>query len=151
MIELALIRNGETLVGLSAHDRRYVAAMEIGIPITAHLDSNSYPARLDSLIKNFYREIAKQLGDLSEAEAEAQCRLQFGVGLMRSESERFDKWWTDLYDSRFNYEELLRIVGGVKIVELMTSKQKVAYLQMIKDQYAEVEVSLAIPDWVPTL
>lgn len=151
MFEISLVRTGDNIKGLLASDRRYLADVEEGIPFNVRFSSSSLPARLDGIILSFYNEISKQLGDTDPKDVELQCRLELGVKLMRSEEERFDKWWVDLYEGRYTYEELLRVVAGIKIIELMTAKQKIAYLQMMRDQYADVEVSLVLPEWVPKI
>lgn len=151
MSELSLVKHGTNLTGLLASDRRYIADIEEGIPFTVLFSHSSFPARIDGLIFSFYRRVAEQLGDTTEKEVEQYCRLSLGVMLLRAQTESFDKHWTDLYEGRHDYEEQLRLVLGIKVVEIMTAKQKITYLQMIRDQYAEADVSLVLPDWVPVL
>lgn len=84
----------------------------------------------------WYREIADQRGDVTPDEVRAECKLVFGVPILREENPKF----REVYDKHLrprSYEEkcdFIRITE-LPITRLMTMRQLSRYLDAVS-QYA---------------
>lgn len=94
------------------------------------------------------KEIAEQLGDQTAEEVRGQCKLQFGVPILRSENEAFRAAY-DRSVKPLPYEQKLALMMepiSLPITSIMTAKQKTAYLDAIHRHYSAQGIVLTDPD-----
>lgn len=93
-----------------------------------------------SLSKNalahvWFKEIASQTG-CTENEAKAQCKLEFGVPLLRTEDAKFNAWCERVLDG-LSYQARLAAMRYFPVSSIMDEKQMHEYLQRISVAYAQ--------------
>jgi len=93
-------------------------------------------------------EIAEQLGDRTAEEIRAECKLRFGVPILRAENEAFrDKY--DRIVKPLPYEAKIELMGepiDFPVTRLMTTKQLTQYLDAIYAHYTAQGCRLTIPE-----
>ena len=95
----------------------------------------------NSLSHVWYMEIAYQLSDTPE-NVKAECKLRFGVPILRVENEEFREQYDRLIKQRFTYEEKLDLMKWFPVTSLMTKGQMARYLNDIQAEYASQGVIL---------
>lgn len=83
----------------------------------------------------WFKEIANQTG-VTEAEAKAQCKLEFGVPLLRTEDQKFNAWCERVLDN-LSYEGKIAAMRYFPVSSIMDEKQMHEYLQRISIAYAQ--------------
>lgn len=68
----------------------------------------------NSAIRVLYKQIYDHRGDMTEIEVERQCKLEYGVPLLRNECVVFNDMFTAL-ERRYNYDQLLQIMDKFKV------------------------------------
>ncbi len=82
----------------------------------------------------WFKEIANQTG-CTENEAKAQCKLEFGVPLLRSEDQKFNAWCERVLDN-LSHEGRIAAMRYFPVSSIMDEKQMHEYLQKISMTYA---------------
>lgn len=119
------------------------------LPFTVEIvDGRRRSSEQNRLQRQWINEIAEQLGDRTPEEVRAECKLRFGVPILRAESEIFRKKYDRLIKS-MPYETKLELMAepmDFPITRLMNVKQKTQYLDAIQRHYAEQGVVLTQPE-----
>lgn len=92
-------------------------------------------------------EIATQLGDRTPEEARGECKLMFGVPILRRENEAFRLEY-DKHVRPLPYPTKLALMMepiSLPITSIMGVKQKTEYLDTIFRHYSEQGIVLTIP------
>ena len=105
------------------------------LPITVNIKKGKdRSVEQNALAFKWYFEAGEQ-GDMSANDYRAQCKLEFGVPIMREEDD-----YRELYDKYFKsipYEEKLKIMGSEKfdfpVTRSMTTRQMTEYLKEVWD------------------
>lgn len=100
------------------------------------LDSNA-------LSHVWYGEIAKARGESVEA-IKCFCKLHFGVGIMRAESETFRMMYDKGIMNALTYEEKLKAMTIIPVTSLMNSEQMHWYLRDMQQTFAQEESIILI-------
>lgn len=89
----------------------------------------------------WYVQIAKEIGDTPE-NVKAECKLRFGVPILRADSEQFRSQYDRLIKGRFSYEEKLELMKWFPVTSLMSKVQKSWYLEQVQAEYAKQGIQL---------
>ena len=104
----------------------------------------------NSLQRRWITEIAEQLGDRTAEEVRGECKLRFGVPILRAENEIFCEKY-DRIIKPLPYETKLEMMMeplDFPVTRLMTVAQTTKYLDAISRFYSEQGVILSQLDGV---
>ena len=106
----------------------------------------------NSLSHKWYQEIADQRGDTTPSEVKAECKLMFGVPILREENEKFRETY-DRVLKPFSYEQKVEFIlrTELPITSLMNVKQLTRYLDDLHLFWAKRGIILTQPDAAPSL
>lgn len=99
------------------------------------------------LAQRWFTDIARQLGDQTHDDVRAECKLHFGVPILRAENEAFRQ----SYDSTMKhlpYEEKLAAVKAfdLPVTRLMTAKQMTAFMDEMQRTWTQRGFRLTDPE-----
>lgn len=83
----------------------------------------------------WYAEIAKQRGDQSAFDYKCQCKLHFGVPILRRDSDKFKAFYDRFFKS-LSYHEKLATMKYISISSTFDKTQMNEYLNEIEKTYA---------------
>lgn len=124
------IRNGLLLAGKKA-------VFEL-VPEKRSLDQNAMSFAL-------YKEIAGQLEDQTVAEVRAECKLRFGVPILRGANERFRAMYDKAIKDTLSYEEKLDAMEFLPVTRLMDKEQFSEYLDTVIREYSKQGIAITMP------
>lgn len=118
-------------------------------PFTITLtDGKARSTPQNRLQMQWIKEIAEQLGGIEPEDIRAQCKLTFGVPILRADNEAFREAY-DRVVKPMRYEtkiSLMREPFDFAVTRLMTSKQLTVYLDAIQRHFSAQGVILTNPD-----
>lgn len=97
----------------------------------------------------WYEQISRELAEDTPEGVKAECKLRFGVPILRAEDEDF----RTMYDkaigagkhSHLTYEQKLAVLQYLPVTSLMTTAQLSRYLEDMQRDYARRGVMLEFP------
>ena len=98
----------------------------------------------NALSHAWYEQIAAELREGTALDAKAECKLRYGVPILRAEDAEFRA----MYDGALKvmaYEQKLAVMHYLPVTSLMTTAQLSQYLEAVRAAYAE-RVRLEFPD-----
>lgn len=98
----------------------------------------------NALSHTFYEQIARELGEDSPDGVKAECKLRYGVPILRRDDEQFRA----MYDASLKglpYELKLQVMNYLPVTSLMSTTQLSEYLETIAKEYAKRSVVLEFP------
>lgn len=101
-------------------------------------------AQQNALAFAWYAQIAAELLENTTEGVHAECKLRYGVPLLRAEDADFRA----MYDGALKamtYEQKLKVMAYLPVTRLMTTDQLSQYLTAIREAYAD-RVQLEFPD-----
>ena len=112
------------------------------VPEKRSLDQNAMSFAL-------YKEIAGQLEDQTVAEVRAECKLRFGVPILRGANERFRAMYDKAIKATLSYEEKLSAMEFLPVTRLMNKGQFSEYLDTVIREYSKQGIAITMPgeDW----
>lgn len=90
----------------------------------------------NSLAEVWYNAIDKQIG-YPVGKTKCECKLFFGVPILRAEDEKFGQQYDALIKYRFTQEEKLELMRWFPVTSLMSPKQMTRYMDSVAHYYAE--------------
>lgn len=98
------------------------------------------------LAQRWFADVARQLGDQSQDEVRAYCKLHFGVPILRAENEVFCAQY-DRILKPLDYEAKLEAVRvfDLPVTRLMTVKQMAAFMDEMTRHWSRLGVRLTDP------
>ena len=84
----------------------------------------------------WYNEVDKQLC-LPVGTTKCECKLYFGVPILRAENEDFCQGYDRLIKNRMTREEKLELMRWFPVTSLMTKAQKSRYMESVQHYYAD--------------
>lgn len=99
----------------------------------------------NALSHTFYEQIARELGEDTPEGVKCECKLRFGVPIMRRDDEEFRL----AYDAALKglpYEKKLQAMRLLPVTSLMNTGQLSEYLETVAREYAPRGVVLEFPD-----
>lgn len=96
----------------------------------------------------WYGQIARELGDTTAGRVHAECKLLYGVPMLRAEDAEFREMYDRLFRNRFTYEEKLEIMEKTDfpVTRLMTTDQMNRYRDTLQQEYAKQNIILEYKD-----
>lgn len=89
-----------------------------------------------ALAEVWYRQIAHELGEDTPEGVKCECKLRFGVGILRSSDEDFRFMWDEKIKHMFTYEQKLSLMVYLPVTSLFTTEQMKSYLDEVQKDYA---------------
>jgi C-terminal processing protease CtpA/Prc len=98
------------------------------------------------LAQRWFTDIATQLGDQTHEDVRAECKLRFGVPILRSENEAFRTSY-DRVLKALPYEQKLDAIKAFDLptTRLMTQKQMTAFMDEMQRHWVKQGVRLTDP------
>ncbi len=99
------------------------------------------------LAQRWFTDIATQLGDQTHEDVRAECKLHFGVPILRAENEAFRLSY-DRVIKALPYEEKLAAIKAfdLPVTRLMTVKQMTAFMDEMQRHWSGQGVRLTDPE-----
>lgn len=101
-------------------------------------------AQQNALSHAWYEQIASELREGTAAGVKCECKLRYGVPILRAEDADFRA----MYDGALrmlSYPQKLTVMHYLPVTSIMTTAQLSQYLEAIRDAYAD-RVRLEFPD-----
>ena len=92
-----------------------------------------------------YTQIAGQLEDQSVQEVRAECKLHFGVPILRGNNEKFRAMYDKAIRETLTYEEKLAAMEFLPVTSLMDKAQFSEYLDTVIRAYSQQGISITMP------
>ncbi len=100
----------------------------------------------NSLSHAWYNQISTDLAEQTPEEVKCECKLRFGVPILRAEDPDFAEMYDASIKHHLSYEQKLKAMRFLPVTSLMTKDQLSRYLQVIQYQFAQRGVNLEFPD-----
>ena len=99
------------------------------------------------LTQRWFTDIATQLGDQTHEDVRAECKLRFGVPILRAENEAFRISY-DRVIKALPYEQKLDAIKAfdMPVTRLMTVKQMTAFMDEMQRHWSAQGVRLTDPE-----
>lgn len=119
------------------------------LPFTATVtDGKHRTTHQNRLQRQWMVEIAAQLGDRTPEEVRGECKLTFGVPILRNENEAFRIRYDEVIKP-LPYELKLKLMMepfDFGVTRIMTTRQKTNYLDAVHRHYSEMGLVLTNPE-----
>lgn len=102
----------------------------------------------NDLINTLYAEIGRQVEDQSVNEIRRECKLRYGVPILRAVNERFRNLYDNAIKNTLTYEQKLEAMDILPVTSLMNKKQATAYIDEVIREYSKQGYRLAHPSEV---
>ena len=99
----------------------------------------------NALSHAIYTQIAGQLEDQTVAEVRAECKLRYGVGILREANERFRAMYDKAIKDTLSYEEKLDAMEFLPVTRLMDKEQFSEYLDTVIREYSKQGIAITMP------
>ena len=93
----------------------------------------------------WYEQISRELAEDSPEGVKRECKLHYGVPILRAEDDDFREQYDRIIKGRFTYAEKLEIMDWLPVTSLMTTKQMTRYLEAVQEGYRG-RVALEFPE-----
>lgn len=109
--------------------------------------SDSKPRSLNqnSLAHAWYAQISRELGEETEFRIKCECKLRYGVPILRADDEEFREKY-DRIIRPLAYEQKVDLMALMPITSLMNTDQQSRYLECMKEGYRG-RVQLEFPEY----
>lgn len=118
------------------------------LPITVSITAGGHRTlKQNRLQRQWLNEIAEQLGDRTAEEVRGECKLMFGVPILRAENDAFCKAYDKSIKGR-PYEEKVALMMeplDLPVTRLMTTKQHTKYLDAMLRHFSAMGIVLTDP------
>lgn len=102
----------------------------------------------NKLQRTWIVEIAAQLGDRTPEDVRGECKLMFGVPILRRENDAFRLEY-DRHIKHLPYETKVALMKepiSLPITSIMTTRQKTDYLDEVRRHFSEQGIILTNPE-----
>lgn len=99
------------------------------------------------LAQRWFSDVSRQLGDRDHEDVRAECKLHFGVPILRAENEAFRVRY-DRILKPLTYEEKLDAIKtfDLPVTRLMTVKQMTAFMDQMQRHWLPQGIRLTDPE-----
>ena len=97
------------------------------------------------LSHEWYEQVARELREHDALDVKCECKLLYGVPMLRAEDEDFREMYDGMVKERFSYEEKLQLMKWIPVTSLMNTDQLSRYLEAVQSAYAKRGVILEFP------
>ena len=91
---------------------------------------------INQLSHVWYQQVARELREQTALQVKAECKLHYGVPIMRAECEIFREAYDNKIKHNFTYEQKLILLESFPVTSLMTNPQTKQYLEAMQAAYA---------------
>jgi hypothetical protein len=91
---------------------------------------------INQLSHVWYAQIARELREQTALQVKAECKLYYGVPILRAECEDFRKAYDSRIKNNFTHEQKLIVMESFPVTSLMTNPQIKQYLEAMQAGYA---------------
>lgn len=99
----------------------------------------------NSLIYALYQQIALQTGDQSINDVRRECKLRFGVPILRAGDPEFKTLYDRCIKDALTYEQKLEAMDILPVTRRMSKEQGTEYIDTIMREYSKQGYSLLHP------
>ena len=92
-----------------------------------------------------YAQIAGQLEDQTVQEVRAECKLRFGIPILRAGNPDFKRMYDKAIRATLDYEEKLAAMEFLPVTRLMDKAQFSEYLECVIREFSKQGVSIIMP------
>jgi hypothetical protein len=92
-----------------------------------------------------YTQIASQLEDQTVQEVRAECKLRFGIPILRAGNPDFKAMYDKAIRATLDYEEKLKAMEFLPVTRLMDKAQFSEYLDTVIREFSKAGVSILMP------
>lgn len=82
----------------------------------------------------WYHDVARRLGDSTPTDVRCFCKLHFGVPILLEDDDEFREEWQTI-NSRYTYEEKLKVMRILPVTSRMTTAQMNRYRDDVQDYW----------------
>lgn len=119
------------------------------LPFTTSItDGKHRTSHQNRLQRLWIMEIAAQLGDRTPEQVRGECKLTFGVPILRAENDAFKALYDELIKP-MPYEKKVAMMMepfDFGVTRIMTTRQKTNYLDSIHRHFSEMGIVLTDPE-----
>ncbi|AHX12924.1 hypothetical protein CH75_06395 [Dyella jiangningensis] len=94
----------------------------------------------------WYAQIAQELREDTPEGVKCECKLRFGVPILRAADADFREMYDTAIRGHLSYEQKLKAMRFLPVTSLMTVKQLSQYLEDVQAHYATRGVVLEFPE-----
>lgn len=126
---------------------KFIASRRLPFTVTV-TDGKHRTTHQNRLQRQWMVEIAAQLGDRTPEEVRGECKLTFGVPILRNENEAFRIRYDEVIKP-LPYELKLKLMMepfDFGVTRIMTTRQKTNYLDAVHRHYSEMGLVLTNPE-----
>lgn len=98
----------------------------------------------NAIVHAWYQQIADELKEDPAVRVKAQCKLFYGVPILRAEDDEFRQKYDGLIRDRFTVDEKLALMEWFPVTSLMNRSQLSQYIETMQREYAKRGVRLTI-------
>ena len=99
----------------------------------------------NDLINALYGEIAKQVQDQSQIDIRRECKLRYGVPILRANNEKFRALYDNAIKHTLPYEAKLEAMDILPVTSLMNKAQGTEYIDSVIREYSKQGISIVMP------
>ena len=99
----------------------------------------------NALSHALYSQIASQLQDQTVSEVRAECKLRYGVPILRGGNEKFKAMYDKAIRDTLTYEEKLAAMEFLPVTRLMDKPQFSDYLDTVIREYSKQGIVILMP------
>jgi hypothetical protein len=96
------------------------------------------------MIYGLYGDIARAMDDKSLVDVKCECKLHYGVPILRGADDKFCDWY-DHSMKPLPYELKLQLMLHMEVTSLFTKKQATEYIDTILREYGKQGVCIPGP------
>lgn len=94
----------------------------------------------------WYEQVARELREDNAEGVKAECKLRFGVPILRAYDEDFREMYDTSIRGHLSYEQKIKAMRFLPVTSLMTTAQLSQYLEDVQRHYDSRGVSLEFPE-----
>lgn len=99
----------------------------------------------NDMIHALYGDISKQIEDQSIVDITRECKLRYGVPILRAEDPSFRKLYDSAIKDHLTYEQKLQAMDILPVTSRMDKEQCSTYITQIISEYSKQGYALADP------
>lgn len=132
-------RGLQTLLSVRAN------ALQSGKPFVVQVVRAKRTLDQNAISHALYTQIAAQLEDQTVQEVRAECKLRFGIPILRAGNPDFKAMYDKAIRATLDYEEKLKAMEFLPVTRLMDKAQFSEYLDTVIREYSKQGLSILMP------
>jgi hypothetical protein len=100
----------------------------------------------NAISHTWYEQIARELREDTPEDVKCECKLRYGVPILRAEDAEFCEIYDAAIKHHLSYDQKLTAMRFLPVTSLMNKRQLSRYLEDMQAAYAERGVRLEFPE-----